>query len=179
MDTKRRARERRSAEGSPERRRAMALERWRPRWGLAPWRPFRELARMEREMEDLWGRALGEWPAGGWAAAGGWAPAIDMIDRADEIVVRADLPGLEQKDVEVSLDQGVLTIRGDRKEEKEAKEEDYYCCERWAGAFGRSLTLPAGVEADKIKAVFRNGILEVHLPKTKEAKGKKVEIKVE
>lgn len=154
----------------------MALEVWRPSWGLARG-PFREL---EREMEDLMGRFFRDWP--GPRAAGearGWAPSVDMLDRKDEIVVRADLPGLEQKDIEVTVEEGVLTIRGERKAEKEVKEEDYYACERWAGTFTRSLALPRGVEADKIRATFRNGVLEVHLPKTKEAKGKKVEVKVE
>lgn len=95
------------------------------------------------------------------------------------MLVRADLPGLEQKDVEVSVEDGMLTIRGERKEEKETKEEDYYCCERWAGTFARSVALPGGIETDKVKASFRNGVLEVHLPKTKEAKAKKIDIKVE
>jgi HSP20 family protein len=77
------------------------------------------------------------------------------------------------------VEEGVLTIRGERKGEEEVKEEDYYCCERWAGSFERSLTLPSGVDADKIKATFKNGVLEVHLPQVEKAKGKKVEIKVE
>ena len=142
--------------------------------------PFREMARMEREMEDVFGRSFREWPWPRLAGeARGWAPAVDMIDRKDEVVHRADLPGLEQKDIEVSVEDGILTVRGERKEEREAKEEDYYCCERWAGTFARSLTLPPGVESEKVKAVFRNGVLEIHLPKTKEAKGKKVEVKVE
>jgi HSP20 family protein len=77
------------------------------------------------------------------------------------------------------VEEGVLTIRGERKGEEEVKEEDYYCCERWAGSFERSLTLPSGVDTDKIKATFKNGVLEVHLPKVEKAKGKKVEIKVD
>jgi HSP20 family protein len=109
----------------------------------------------------------------------GWAPAIDMVDRKDELIVRADLPGLEQKDVEVTVEDRTLTIRGERKAEKEAKEEDYYACERWAGVFFRSLTLPPGVDAEKVRAAFRNGVLEIHLPKTKEAKAKRIDIKVE
>ena len=166
--------------GKKRRRVGMALEAWRPRWGLMRGGPFREMARMEREMEDVFGRSFREWPWPRLAGeARGWAPAVDMIDRKDEVVLRADLPGLEQKDIEVSVEDGILTVRGERKEEREAKEEDYYCCERWAGTFARSLTLPPGVESEKVKAVFRNGVLEIHLPKTKEAKGKKVEVKVE
>jgi HSP20 family protein len=132
------------------------------------------MARLEREMEDLFGR-LPAWPWG--EQERGWAPAVDMIDRKDEIVLRADLPGLEEKDIEVTVQDNVLTIRGERKEETEEKKEDYYYSERSYGAFARALTLPAGVEADKVKATFKQGVLEVHLPKAKEAKGKKIEIK--
>jgi HSP20 family protein len=131
-------------------------------------------------MDELFGRFFreGPWPR----LAGetrGWAPAVDMIDRKDEVVLRADLPGLEQKDIEVSVEQGILTIRGERKEEKEVKEQDYYASERWAGAFARSLALPPGVDVEKITATFKNGVLELHLPKTKEAKGRKIDIKVQ
>lgn len=158
----------------------MAIERWWPRWGVTR-APRRELSQMEREMEDLFGRFFRDWGAfPRWPSeARGWTPAVDMIDRKDAVVLRADLPGLEQKDIEVTVDAGVLTLRGERKEEKEVKEEDYYYAERWGGAFARRLALPPGVDAEKIKATFKNGILEVHLPKTKEAKGKKIEIKVD
>jgi HSP20 family protein len=150
----------------------MALETWRPR--LATWNPFRDLARVEREMEGMLGRPL-RWPWGDGERE--WAPAVDMIDRKEEIVLRADLPGLDEKDIEVTVQDGTLTIRGERKEEKEEKKEDYYYSERSSGAFVRTLTLPAGVERDKVKATFTKGVLEVHLPKAKEAKGTKIEIK--
>lgn len=137
-----------------------------------------ELARMEREMEGLFGRFFRDWSFPRlFGEARGVAPAVDMLDRKDEVILRADLPGLEQKDIDVTVEEEVLTIRGERKGEEEVKEEDYYCCERWAGSFERSLTLPAGVDTDKVKATFKNGILEVHLPKVEKAKGKKVEIK--
>ncbi|HSD50117.1 MAG TPA: Hsp20/alpha crystallin family protein [Candidatus Methylomirabilis sp.] len=157
----------------------MALERWRPGLGLMR-SPFRELSRLEREMEDLFGGLFRGLPFARLSGmARGLAPAVDMLDRKDEVVLRADLPGLEQKDIDVTVEEGVLTIRGERKGEREVKEEDYYCCERWAGGFERSLTLPAGVSAEKIKATFKNGVLEVHLPKVEKAKGKRIEIKVE
>jgi len=158
----------------------MAQEQWRPGWGLMRGGPWRKMARSEQEMEELLGRFFREWPWP-WKAgeARGWAPPVDMLDRKDEVILRADLPGLEQKDIEVAVEEGILTIRGERREEKEAKEEDYYCCERWAGAFFRSLNLPPGVDPGQIKATFKNGVLEVRLPKTKEAKGKKIQIRVE
>lgn len=150
----------------------MALEKWRPRFMTRS--PFRELTRFEREMEDAFGR-LPAWPWGDWER--GWMPAVDMVDHDDEIVLRADLPGLDEKDVEVRVHDHTLTIRGERKEEKEEKKEDYYYSERTYGAFARTLSLPAGVEADRVKATFKKGVLEVHLPKATEAKGKKIEIK--
>jgi HSP20 family protein len=125
-------------------------------------------------MEDAFGRLpagrLGDWERG-------WTPAVDMVDHDDEIVLRADLPGLDEKDIEVRVHDHVLTIQGERKEETEEKKEDYYYSERSYGAFARTLSLPAGVEADKVKATFKKGVLEVHLPKAKEAKVKKIEIK--
>lgn len=150
----------------------MALERWRPR--LVGWSPIREIARLEKEMEDVFGR-LPAWPWGDRSA--GWAPAVDMIDQKDELILRADLPGLDEKDIEVTMQDGTVTIRGERKEEKEEKKEDYYCCERRYGAFARTLMLPTSVDPDKVKATFSRGVLEIHLPKAKEAKGKKVEVK--
>jgi len=143
----------------------MALERWRPR--LMARSPFRELARLEHEMEDMFGR-LPTWPWG--ERERGWAPAVDMIDHKDEI-------GLDEKDIEVTVQDGMVIIRGERKEETEEKKEDYYYSERSYGVFARTLPLPAGVEADRVKATFKKGVLEVHLPKAKEATGKKIEIK--
>jgi HSP20 family protein len=133
---------------------------------------------MEREMEDAFGRFFGGWP---WlrreAETVAWSPAIDIVDRKEELLLRADLPGLAEKDIEITVQDGVLSVQGQRKEEKETKEEDYYCCERWSGSFSRALTLPTGINTDKINASFKNGVLEVHLPKTKQAEGKKIEVK--
>jgi HSP20 family protein len=150
----------------------MAIDVWRPKLTRSP---FRELVRMEREMEDLFGRFLPAWGD----KERGWAPMVDMVDQKDEIVVKADLPGLEEKDIEVTMQDSTLTIRGERKEEKEEKKEDYYYAERSYGAFVRSLPLPTPIEADRVKATFKKGVLEIHLPKAKEAKGKKVDIKAE
>jgi HSP20 family protein len=139
---------------------------------------FRDLSRWEQEMEDTFGRFLQGWPwSRGAAETLGWAPAVDVVDRKEEVVLRADLPGMTDKDVEVTLQDGNLTICGERKEEKEEKDDNYYCCERSYGSFSRSLAVPAGVNTDKINATFKNGVLEVHLPKTKESTGKKIDVK--
>ncbi len=156
----------------------MAVGR-RSRWGLARG-PFRERGRMEREIENVCGRFFRERP---WlqltGVSSGVAPAMAMLDRKEEVVLRADLPGLEQRDIEVTVDRRVLNIRGERKEKGEASEEAYGSRERWAGIFARSLTLPANVDVNKVSTTFQDGVLEVHLPKTKEARGKMIEIKVE
>jgi HSP20 family protein len=155
----------------------MALERWRPKRALAR-APWQELERLEHEMEHMFWPFARMFPwSGTRELAPGWMPAVDMVERKDEIVLRADLPGLQEKDIEVSVQDGMLTLRGERKEEREEKDEDYYYCERSLGKFSRSLTLPTGVDAEHVKATFKNGVLEVHLPRTKESKARKIEIK--
>jgi HSP20 family protein len=154
----------------------MALEVLRPKRAVAmrPWEPF---ARLEREMEEMLTPFSRWWPFG-WPIERerGWMPALDLVERKDELVLRADLPGFEEKDLDVSISEGVLTIRGERKEERQEKEGQYYYAERSFGSFVRSVALPGGVDADNVKATFKNGVLEVHLPRTKEAKAKKVAI---
>jgi HSP20 family protein len=150
----------------------MAIELWRRPRGVA-----RPADVWGRDFDDLFGRSF-DWPLGrSGGEVRGWSPAVDMIDRPDEIVLRADLPGLEQKDLTAHVQNGVLTITGERREETERKDSDYYCCERWSGTFARSVTLPPGVDAEKINASFRNGVLEIHIPKSKEATGKRIDIK--
>lgn len=151
----------------------MAMELWRPRSGLA-----RRGGESFRTFDDLVGRVFDDWLAPRVAGeTRGWSPAVDMIDRKDAIVLRADLPGLEQKDIQVNLEGGMLTIRGTREGEREAKDEDYYCCERWAGGFSRTMALPPGIDPEKIKATFKNGVLEVHVPKSPQSTGKSIEIR--
>lgn len=152
----------------------MAVERWRPRW-FRRREPFREL---EEEMERL----FEEWPFRPWTrralVAREWAPRVDMFDRADKVIVRAELPDVKKEDIDISVAGGVLTIKGERKAEKEIKDEDYYCCERFRGTFYRAIQLPTDVEAEKIEANYADGILEITLPKVPEVKPKKIEVKV-
>lgn len=104
---------------------------------------------------------------------------MNLMDTKNAVILRVDLPGLDQKNIEVTVEEGTLPIRGERKGEQEMKAEDCYCCHRWAGSFERSLTLPSGVDAEQIKATFKQGILEIQLPEVEKAKGKKIEIKGE
>lgn len=149
----------------------MALEKWQPRFVTRS--PFRELVRLERDMEEMFGHF--PWRFGESILE--WKPAVDMVDHKDEILVRADLPGFDEKDIEVTVQDGMLTVRGERKEEKEETKDAYYVSERSYGSFLRTLSLPVGVEADKVKATFKKGVLEVHLPKARAAVGTKIEVK--
>jgi HSP20 family protein len=153
----------------------MVMERWRPGRGLAPWRPFRELEEMTRNF-DIFGWP---WPTV-WrrmpALEMGWAPAVEVFEKKDKFVVKAELPGMKEEDIDVSVDGDVLTIKGKREAEKEVNEEDYYLCERSYGSFSRSIALPSSVDAKKIEASYEDGVLEVSLPKAPEVKAKKVAV---
>lgn len=153
----------------------MTNQLWKPMRGLASRSPFVEL---EREMDDLFNRFFRGWPGRGIETPSlGWMPPIDVIDRKNDLVLRADLPGLEEKDLDVTVANGVLTIQGNRHHEKVDEGDDHYAMERWSGSFARSVALPQGVNPDKIGATFKNGVLELRIPKTAESKGHKVQIK--
>jgi HSP20 family protein len=155
----------------------MEMERWRPGRGLIPWRPFRELEEMERRF----GHML-SWPLlpQVWRRIPtmemGWAPAIDVFEKKDKFVVKAELPGMKEEDIDVSVVGNTLTVKGERKAESEVKEEDYYYCERSYGSFSRSIDIPSNVDAKKIEANYNDGVLEVSLPKTPEVKPKKISV---
>jgi HSP20 family protein len=151
---------------------AMAIERWRPRWGITPWRPFRDLEEWERLFDDLWGRPSWRLPV----EERGWMPAVDVFEKADKFVVKAELPGMKEDDIDVSVVGETLSIRGEKKTETEVKEEDYYRCERSYGNFYRSIPLPPNVDANKIEASFDDGVLEVTLPKSAKIKPKKIAV---
>lgn len=136
--------------------------------------PFRSLHReMNRVFEDFF-RDFDLAPA----LAGGEVPKIDVSETETEVLVSAELPGIDEKDVEVSLSQGVLTIKGEKKLEKEQKEKNFHRVERSYGSFQRSIPLPCDVEEDKADAAFKQGVLTVKLPKTKAAQqSKKIAVK--
>ncbi|NVM21549.1 MAG: Hsp20/alpha crystallin family protein [Desulfobacterales bacterium] len=145
---------------------------------IVPWRPLGEFGRLRREMDDLWSRFFGETRLPRIFAQE-WAPSADISETKDNVVVKAELPGLEAKDINVSISGDILTMRGEKKKEEEKKDEHFYCCERYAGSFQRSFQLPIGVKSDKIDATFKNGVLTITLPKAEEAKKKQIEIKTE
>ena len=111
------------------------------------------------------------------ADGGAWAPSIDISEDKEAIMLKAELPGLESKDIEVSLHNSIFTIRGEKKVEQEKKDERVHYRERYHGTFQRSFQLPCPVKEDKIDATFKNGVLEIRIPKAEEAKKKQILIK--
>lgn len=146
----------------------MAVVRWMD--------PIRELStmqdRMNRLFEDFFGRTRGE----GELVVGGWNPTVDIFETDGEIVVQAELPGLEKDQISVEFKDGALILRGERKMERDVKEESYHRLERSYGSFLRTFPLPASVDGEKIGATMKNGILEVHLPKKEAAKAKQIKV---
>jgi HSP20 family protein len=153
---------------------------------LAPRSPFMGLTSWEREMDrmmdEFFGRRMRPWWPSIWSrdrVGEVVTPAVDVYEEKDEIVVKAELPGLDKNDIEVNISDSVLTLKGEKKREEKIEDEGYYSCERSYGAFLRSVDLPGEVQADKVKASFKNGVLEIRMPKTEEAKTKEIKIKVD
>jgi HSP20 family protein len=145
---------------------------------LVPWKPFEDFSTLRREMDRVLERFFGE-PSGSERPAGMWAPRTNVTETKDTLTITAELPGLEAKDVDVAISGDMLTIKGEKKQEKEEKDEYHHVVERSYGAFSRMVRLPATVAADKIKASFKNGVLTVSLPKTEEAKPKAISVTTE
>jgi HSP20 family protein len=140
---------------------------------------------LRREMDQLFDRffrepwtGMREWvPQENWARIGELTPTVDLSENDKSITVRAELPGLEPGDVDIQLSGNVLTISGEKKESCEQKGEDYFHCERRFGSFRRSFELPSSADLDKVNAEFKNGVLNITVAKTAEAKPRKVSVK--
>ncbi len=151
---------------------------------LVRWNPRRELAtlsgQMDRLFDEFFGRPFGmlSWPRQ-MAAWAGVMPRVDVYETDSEIVAKAELPGVKKEDVEVTVDEGALILKGETKHDEEVKEEDYYRCERSYGAFERTVPLPAEVKAEEVKAKFADGVLEIRMPKVQETKPKGTKVKIE
>jgi HSP20 family protein len=145
---------------------------------LVRWEPVRELASIQGEMNRLFNSFFDTPAQQGNGALRRWLPAMDLVESGENFILRADLPGLSEEDVKVELEDDVLTISGERKSEHEDKKEGFVRVERAFGSFRRSLTLPEGVDAEKIEASFDKGVLEVRIPKPEERKPRRVAISV-
>ena len=144
---------------------------------LVRWDPWREI----EDMFDRYTRAVGQPRTGSQdvVATGDWAPRVDISETDKEFVIKAEIPEVKKEDVKVTVDNGVMTIHGERKQEKEEKGKKFHRVERCYGSFTRSFTLPDNVDETKIKASFKDGMLNLQIQKTEGAKPKAIEIKVE
>jgi HSP20 family protein len=139
--------------------------------------PFRDLSDTQSELNRLFDGFFGR-PSAAPGVERAWAPAVDMYETKDELVLSAELPGLSEKDIHLSITGDMLTLKGKRQWSREIDENSVYCGERWFGKFERTLSLPIPVQADKVKAKYRDGVLTVSLPKAEEIKPKEIKIDV-
>jgi HSP20 family protein len=131
------------------------------------------------EIDQLFESPLNELTGSAQQFLSGWLPALDLYEDRDNLVLKAELPGLRKEDIEISLHGDVLTLSGERKEEDRHRDAETYRAERFLGRFQRTLTLPVAVDAGKIEAAYKDGILTVRLPKSEKAKAKQIEIKIQ
>lgn len=144
---------------------------------LVKWNPWRELDPFEDHFGRIFGRSF--MPVG-WFGDGdehmNWNPAVDVFDNDNSFFIQVELPGMEKKDIDIDVKDGVLTLKGERSVDTEKKDTHYYCRERVFGKFHRSFRLPADINPEKVKADFKNGILKIEIPKPEIQKPKKITV---
>lgn len=143
---------------------------------LTRWSPTGQLATLESDMARLMNSFFGASPWGPGNGERTWLPPVDITEKDDALVLDFDIPGLKEDEIQVELDDNVLTVSGQREREHEVKEDEYYRYERRFGAFSRSVALPAGVKDKDIQATYENGVLEIRVPKPEEYKPKRIQI---
>ena len=153
----------------------MALVKWRKG---ADWDPFRDLFDLQKQINKLFDSSFSRLPQQ-FVSEDIFTPVIDLYEKDNEYVVEAELPGLKQNEINVSMEDDILTISGERKREKEVKRENFYRSERSYGKFVRRIALPQDADKEKVKASYKDGVLKVSIPKSEEAKPKKIDVKVE
>jgi HSP20 family protein len=148
---------------------------------IVRWEPLRDLTSLQERMNRLFDqsyRGAGRANDEDWALGGSWAPAVDIYEKDGNIVLKAELPGIDPKSVEIRVENNVLSLRGERKLEDEVKKDGFHRVERTYGTFTRSFTLPTVVDTEKIKAESKDGVLKLTLPQREEAKPKHIQIQV-
>ncbi len=140
------------------------------------WDPFRDLNSLQERMNRLFEDANRGWRADEPSATTSWSPAVDIYETESEIIVQAEVPGMERKDIELTLENNVLTLKGERRFEKEGKDENYHRIERSYGSFSRAFSIPAMVDEKKIQADYKEGVLAIILPKKEKARAKQINI---
>jgi HSP20 family protein len=143
---------------------------------LVRWDPAREVDTLQGEVNRIFDTFFGGRDTDGGSYARRWVPAMDLVETDEHLVLKADLPGLSKDDVNIDIKEGVLTVSGERRSEREDKGEGYYRVERAFGGFSRSLSLPEGIDAERVTADFADGVLEVRIPKPEERKPHRVAI---
>ena len=144
---------------------------------LATWSPLNRLASLREEMNRLLDGSLAGF-TGNVGLFGGWSPTVDVFQDKDNVYIKAELPGMKKEAIEITFQEGMLTISGERKQESEVREGESFRSERFFGKFHRNVSMPTKVDAEKIKATYKDGILCVELPKAAEAKAKQIEVTV-
>ena len=142
---------------------------------LSRWEPFRDMLSLRADMDRLFSGLLGGVPED---REGFWAPVVDIEEDSDKIVVKAEIPGMTREDIKVSVQGNLLTITGERKHENEIKNKTFHRIERAYGKFSRMITLPTDVDADKVKATYKDGILNIALPKPESVKPKHIDVEI-
>jgi len=145
---------------------------------LMRWDPFRELEDMSDRLNRMFARPATRTNGKETMIVADWTPSVDISETDGEYLIKAELPDVKREDVKVTLEDGVLTIQGERKQEREEKGKKYHRVERSYGSFVRSFSLPDVIDEEKVKAEFRDGVLNLHLPKSEKAKPKAIEVKV-
>ena len=154
----------------------MELIPWKKR---DAWRPFSELENLQSEMNRLFDFSLGRWPSRSMGLMeGAWSPAIDVFDSKENVMVKADIPGMKKEDIDISVHGDTLTIKGEKRSETETKDKGYVKTERFYGSFNRAIVLPSEVDTEKVKASYKEGVLEITLPKKEGAKPKQIKVDV-
>jgi len=143
---------------------------------IVRWEPLRELTTLQNEMNRLFSSAFDTPTGGNGNTMRRWMPAMDLVETESHFVLTADLPGLTEEDVNIEVDDRVLTVSGERKAKHESSKDGYHRVERAFGTFSRSLTLPKGVNAEAVEAAFEHGVLEIRIPKPEQPKPRKISI---
>ena len=143
---------------------------------LVTWDPYREISSIHNRFNRIFGGALTPRERDEELSLGAWIPPVDIVEEKERILLTAELPGFQEKDIDVQMEGNLLTLRGERKSEVEKEGRTFHRVERSYGQFFRSFTLPNNVDRDRIKAKFANGLLEVELPKREEARPKQIKI---
>ena len=155
----------------------MAIVKWQPFRGLPQWDPFAQIPSLQQEMDRLFSQYLRRIGREEEALApGAWAPVVDIYETDEKMVIKAELPGLKKEDIDIEVRDNTLTLKGERKFEKEIKQENHHRVEWAYGSFQRSLPLPSTIKQEAIEATFKDGILEVSLPKAEETEPEQIRI---